>query len=271
LKKRTGELAGRVALVTGGSKGIGFAIAKALGEEGAKVVITARGFLTLRSARDELRKGGVECEMEALYPDLHKDPFAEVLFNVGCKFSKLDILVNNIGGVRQFSKFDELADEHWQEVFDANLMSMVRFSRVALPLLKKSDHASVVNIASVAGKRPGNFNPHYGAMKAAMIYLSKHLSNQWGKYGIRVNAIAPHTVKGGAWKRDIANKARMDHISVRKAEEAMLRDVASKVPLGVIPMPQDVANLAVFLASDRARLITGTCIMLDGGVVNSIF
>lgn len=270
MKKRTGELAGRVALVTGGGRGIGRAIAEALAIEGASVVVCGRDVKNLEITRETLQKYGADCLAYSLDAKNLQDVKGLIAY-ITARLGKLDVLVNNIGGVRQFSKFDELADEHWQEVFDVNLMSMVRVSRAALPLLKKSDHPSVVNIASVAGKRPGNFNPHYGAMKAAMIYLSKHLSNQWGKYGIRVNAIAPHTVKGGAWKRDVANKARMDHISVRKAEEFMLLEVAGKVPLGVIPVPQDVANLAVFLASDRARLITGTCIMLDGGVVNSIF
>jgi 3-oxoacyl-[acyl-carrier protein] reductase len=270
VKKKKLELTGRVALVTGGGRGIGRAIAQALAAHGADVAICGRDRKNLDITVESLEAIGVRSRayaVDARY--IHQIQMA--LIGIKQDFGGLDILVNNIGGVEQFAKFEELRYEYWHEVFETNVMSMVRFSREAFPLLQQSERASVVNIASVAGKRPGNFNPHYGAMKAAMIHVSKHLSNRWGEHGIRVNVIAPHTVKGGAWKRDVANKARMDHVSLAKAEERMLHDVTSKVPLRKIATPQDVADLAVFLASDRSRLITGTCITVDGGTVNSIF
>lgn len=267
---RQGELAGRIALVTGGSRGIGRAIADMMARDGATVLVCGRNKKHLASAILSLKKRNPSCRAYAV--DVNSaEQITVMLGKVRRDFGRLDILVNNIGGVRQFSDFNGLTDSDWQEVFDLNLMSMVRFSRAAFPLLRKSRYGRVINIGSVAGKRPGNFNPHYGAMKAAMIHLNKYLSNQWARYKILVNAICPATVKGGVWKRDVANKAQIQKLSLKEAERLMLEEVTAKSPLHEICTPEDIGNLAVFLASDKARFITGTCIMADGGTVNSIF
>lgn len=269
-KARQGELAGRIVFVTGGSRGIGLAIADAMARSGATVLVSGRNKKDLASTLLFFHKRRVSCR--AYIADAgDAEQIARVFADIKRDFGRLDILVNNIGGVRQFSDFHGLADSDWQEVFDLNLMSMVRFSRAAFPLLRKSRYGRVINIASVAGKRPGNFNPHYGAMKAAMIHLSKYLSNQWARHKILVNAICPATVKGGVWERDVANKAKMRNLPFGEAERLMLEEVTAKSPLHEICMPEDIGNLAVFLASDKARFITGTCIMADGGTVNSIF
>lgn len=264
------DLAGRSALVTGGSRGIGFDIASTLSNCGAKVAIVSRDPKSVASACAKIQEGGGFCR-GYVADSSDAAQVADAIKAIKKDFGGLDILVNNIGGVRQFSNFEGLSDSDWGEVFEVNVMSMVRFTREVFPLLKKSKHARVINIASVAGKRPGNFNPHYGAMKAAMIHLSKYLSNQWGKNGICVNAICPHTVKGGVWSRDVANKARMMGVSKKIAEKAMFEEIAGRVPLHDIARPEDVADLVAYLASDKARFITGTCIAVDGGAVNSIF
>jgi len=269
-KTKKGELFGRVAFITGGSRGIGLAIAKAMARESASIAICGRNKKSLDSALQSLNIKGVLCKgyvADAMNP---KD-VTLTLNRIKNDFKHLDILVNNIGGVRQFSNFEELTDLEWQEVFDVNIMSMVRFTRASFPLLRASPCGRVIHIASVAGKRPGNFNPHYGAMKAAMIYVSKYLSNQWGKYGILVNAISPHTVKGGAWRRDVADKARKEGLTIQQAEKKMTEEVASKTMLHGVVGLDDVANLAVYLASDKAKFITGQCLTVDGGAVNSIF
>ncbi len=269
-KIKKGDLVGRFALVTGGSHGIGFSIAKAMAKAGASVAICGRDKKSLDRAIKTLKK--IKSNSRGYVVDSNNlKEVQEAVKNIKRDFKRLDILVNNIGGVRQFSNFKGLKDEDWQEVFDTNIMSMVRFCRVAFPLLRESGKGRIINIASVAGKRPGNFNPHYGATKAAMIHLSKYLSNQWAKHKILVNAICPHTVKGGVWQRDVANKAKIMKLSSKEAERLMFEEVISKSPLHEICLPEDVANLAVFLASDKAKFITGSCLMLDGGAVNSIF
>jgi len=269
-KQKKGELSGRVAFITGGSRGIGLAIAEAMAKEGASIAICGRDKKTLDAAVQSLKKERILCKgyiTDAVNP---KD-VTLTINHIKNDFGRLDILVNNIGGVRQFSNFEKLTDLEWQEVFDVNIMSMVRFTRALFPLLRSSPCGRIINIASVAGKRPGNFNPHYGAMKAAMIHLSKYLSNQWGKYGILVNSISPHTVKGGVWHRDVASKAIREKLTIEQAEEKMAEDVASKTVLNGVVELDDVTNLAVYLASDKAKFITGLCLTIDGGAVNSIF
>lgn len=265
-----GELVGRIAFVTGGSRGIGLAIAMAMAGEGASIAICGRSKNDLDKALAMLNKKGVKCRAYVADSSDIKTVIKTIEL-IKKDFKGLDILVNNVGGVRQFSGFEGLADEHWQEVFDVNIMSMVRFTRAALPLLKKSDTPRIINIASVAGKRPGNFNPHYGAMKAAMIHLNKYLSNQWGKYGILVNAISPHTVKGGVWQRDVADKASKEGITIGEAEKRMEYLVADKTAIKRMADLADVANIAVYLASDKGKFITGQCLTIDGGAINSIF
>ena len=270
MNEKKGELAGRVAFVTGGNRGIGRAIAETMADAGASVAICGLDKSELDSTLASLKNRGVKCEAYAT-DATRPDQISSAIASIKKDFGSLDILVNNIGAVKQFSNFEGLTDENWQEVFDINLMSMVRFSRAAFPLLCESKHGRVINIASVAGKRPGNFNPHYGAMKAAMIHLSKYLSNQWAQYKILVNTICPHTVKGGVWENNVENKAKMDRTSFEEAEKNLLQEVTSKTPLKDICLPSDVAELTVFLASDKARFMTGVCLTLDGGTVNSIF
>lgn len=260
----------RFALITGGSRGIGRAITLAFAREGAKVIVCGREPDALHEIAKEVEEKGSGVYTFAL--DATKPEEIDRFFKaVSEKISHLDILVNNIGGVRQFAKFSELTDADWYEVFEHNLMTTVRFTRGVLPWLLKSEHAAVVNIASVAGKQPGNYNPHYGAAKAAVIHLSKYLANQLGPHGIRVNAVCPSTIRGGVWERDVQSKARMDETPISEAEARLEAEVKAKAPLGKIGTPEDVAELAVFLASDRAKFITGTCITVDGGTVRSIF
>lgn len=260
----------RVALVTGGSRGIGFSIAEHLGSEGITVAICGRNEKDLTSAIRKLEKKGIRCRgyrADATKPE----EVSSVISEIKKDFKKLDILVNNVGGVRQFSNFEDLSDENWHEVFEDNVLSTVRFTRAAFPLLKESGNGRIVNILSLAGKRPGNFNPHYGAMKAAMIHTNKYLSNQWGKYGIRVNAICPHTVRGGVWVRDVKNKAKMFNLSYEEAEKEMIEEVSSRTPLGAVAELHDVSSLVSFLVSPQAQFITGAAISLDGGTFNALY
>jgi NAD(P)-dependent dehydrogenase (short-subunit alcohol dehydrogenase family) len=242
------RLQGRTAIVSGGTKGIGKAIVGRLIEEGADV-------LTFDRATVDLTK-----------PDDVVTFFEEFARDIGC----LDILVNNVGGVRDFGIFDQLTDMAWQSVFDDNVMTAVRLTRAALPMLLQSKHASIVNIASVAGVQAGYFNCHYGSMKAALIHLTKYLANNYGSKGVRANAVCPSTIKGGVWDRDVVNKAAMERISFQEAEAQLEIDVRSKAVLGQIGTLEDVAAMVAFLASDDARMITGSSFNVDGGTVRAI-
>ncbi len=264
------ELKGRVALVTGGSKGIGRAIALALGRNGADVVLCALHPESLKEAKSEIEKLGAKAwssAFDASDPVQVKKFFADVIAKVG----RLDILVNNVGGVRDHATFEELTDRQWSDSWNLNFMPMVYFTREALPWLKKSTCARIINISSSAGKQPGGFNPHYGAAKTAVNSLSKYLANQLAPKSILVNSIVPSTVSGGSWHAHIEDKAKRSGVSIEEATRLMEEEVAKKTPLGKVGTPEDVAELVVFLSSDRAKFITGTCIAVDGGLIKSIF
>lgn len=268
--KKNKELSGRVAFITGGSRGIGLDIALSMAREGASIAICGRSRKHLDEALILLKETGVKCVgYVADSSDLKQ--VEKTLDNIKKDFKGLDILVNNIGRVGHFSDFEGLSDLDWKEAFDINIMSTVRFTRASFPLLKVSKHARIINMASVAGKRPGNFIPNYGAMKAGIIHLSKYLSNQWGKYGILVNSISPHTVKGGSWYDDLVDRAKRDGITITEAKKIMIKEITSKTVINSMAELDDVSNLAVYLASDKAKFITGQCLTVDGGAVNSIY
>lgn len=264
------RMQGRIALVTGASHGIGKAIAWALAREGAEVILVARTQGVLDDLGDQIQKSGGKAYAVAADITNPRDIeriFKEVVSDAG----RLDILVNNAGGAEPFGGFFDLKDEDWERTWKLNFMSMVQCSREAIPFLKKSDAGRIVNISAVPGRQPGSFNPHYSAAKAAMLNLSKHLANILGKDNILVNSICPSTLKGGGWERNVEDRAAREGISAEQAEKIMEAEESKKTPLGKIGTPEDVANLAVFLASPLNTFITGSSINVDGGTVRSIF
>ena len=264
---------GRVALITGRSRGIGKASAVALAKEGAHVIITGRDKSKLRIVKQEIIKEiGLGITIHSVQVDFMDSVQIEKLFSfIYSTYGSLDILVNNVGGALRFRHFDELTDEMWRETLDFNLMSMVRVTRIAIPLLKKSTQPRIINISSNVGRQPGVMNPDYGAAKAGMIYLNKYLSNDLGKYGITVNVVTLSTVEGDAWDRSVENMSGYKGVDAENAEKLFLEEVVSKMVLKKPGKPEDIANLVVFLASKQARFITGTCIAVDGGTIKSMF
>ncbi|MFA6354717.1 MAG: SDR family NAD(P)-dependent oxidoreductase [Candidatus Paceibacterota bacterium] len=264
------ELRNRVALITGSSRGIGKEIAVTLAKAGADVVICGSSKVNVEKAEKELGSSGTKTYSYVL--DATKSAEVKNLFsNIIQKIGQLDILVNNVGGIKESVKFLDVTDEQWQAAWNLNFMTMVNFSREAIPWLKKSLYGRIINISSVPGKQPGMFNPHYGAPKAAMNYLNKYLANSLAPDGILVNAILPHTVLGGLWDEHVADRAKKLNVSAEEAGEIMKKEIKERIPLGKMAMLEDVAELVAFLASDKAKFITGTSIAVDGGTIKSIF
>jgi 3-oxoacyl-[acyl-carrier protein] reductase len=264
------ELKGRVALVTGASRGIGRAIALTLAREGADVILCARKGNELEMVKKEVAQLGVKAYAHSLDARNEKEVdafFTKTITPIG----RLDILVNNVGGVHEHAKFEELTTANWREAWELNFLTAVFFSRAALPWLRKSSAARIINISSTAGKQPGGFNPHFGAAKTALIALSKALANTYASENILVNAVCPTTVSGGIWEEHIGDKAHRLGVSFDEAKRLMEEEVLKKTPVGKIVTPEDIAELVAFFASDRARFITGTCIAVDGGMIKSIF
>ncbi len=259
-----------IACISGGSRGIGKTIALTLAKEGVHIILLGRNEKTLEDTKNIILAEGVKVWTLSL--DLKDDQeTAKKLPELLSEIGGLDILVNNVGGVETFGGFFDLTLQDWKESFDLNFFSAVSATAAVLPYLKKSQCGRIINISTVPAKQPGWFNPHYSAAKAALINLTKHLANTLAKDRILVNAICPGTLGGEAWERNILDKAQRLNISPEEARSAMEKEEQAKVPLGTIGDPEDIANLVAFLASPRAKFITGTCIQVDGGVVRSIF
>jgi NAD(P)-dependent dehydrogenase (short-subunit alcohol dehydrogenase family) len=262
------SLSDRFAVVTGGTKGIGFAIAKDLASHGARVAICARNTAEL-TVTDPIF---TESSKILLIPvDLSKiGAGAQIVEKILSQWGGLDILVNNAGGLPSTGNFEELSDSDWNDSFQLNLMSVVRLCRHALPVLRKSKCGRIINISSFVAMQPGGFNPHYSAMKLALVNLSKHLSNYLAKDQVTVNCISPGNVDTEGWADYIKNKAADEAKDIKMVEEEENRRVADSIPLGRFAQSNEIASMVRFLASDDASYITGENITIDGGKTRSV-
>ncbi len=269
------DLKGRVALVTGSSHGLGRAIAEGLASEGVNVIINGRYSKTVGNTAFEIWSScsyniqayQFTCDTTDLNR-INKDIFNKKMSRIG----QLDILVNNVGNIEKFGKFEDLEDEDWLRMHDLGCMSAVRFIRASLPYLKKSSQARIINISSLSGHQPSftGLNPHYATTKAGVLALTKNLANDFGRYGITVNAICPSTLSGGGWDQNVIDRAGRQEITAEEAENMMRQEENKKSPLGKMGGLKDVANLVVFLSSSKAGFLTGHCYNVDGGITRSI-
>ena len=263
------NLKNKVVVVTGASKGIGRAIALAFAWEGASVVICARGKAALDKIASEIADAGAQSfAMSCDVTD--RTQVDSVMKEVRKRFDRLDILVNNAGGAGKFAAFMDLKDDDWRQAWDFNLMSMVWFTRAAIPLIRKTGGGRIINISSTSGRQPGANAPHYAAAKAAMINLNKYLSNALAKEQILVNCICPGPVWSASWEGTAQETAQKLGISYEEAVRRVKAGDEPKIPLQRLGEPEEVAALAVFLASDQAGFLTGACIQVDGGKTKSM-
>lgn len=266
------NLNGRVALITGSSRGLGRAIAEALAAEGANVIINGRYAKTVGNTAYEIERKfdfnirTYQFTADATNSDQINQWFKEKMPAIG----QLDILVNNVGNLETQGLFLELKDEDWTRALELSLMTMVRFSRLAYPYLKESGHGRIINISSLPAHQPGKANPHYAAAKGALLPVSKILANEFAKDNILVNVVCPSTLDGGGWYENIKRRAERYKISLGEAERQLLKNESAKSPLGRLGTLDEVAKQVVFLASDCAGFITGQCINVDGGTTKSI-
>ena len=264
-------LKGRVALVTGSSGGIGMEIAWKLTGEGARVIIHGRDpakvFSTAVKIYKETGTMAYQCVADVTQPDQIKEWFETEMPKIG----RLDILVNNIGGIAGIKRFEEITDEEWYDSFTFNFMSAVRFTRLALPYLKESNQARIINLGTESVLQPGCNSPQYSAPKTALVNLSTSLATSLAEDNILVNTVCPSTIRGGSWQRKVEDIADTEYLSLEAAEKKLEKLARAKVPLNRVGAMTEVADLVVFLASKQASYITGETIFVDGGTKRSIF
>jgi len=257
------KLTGKVALVTGGSRGIGFAIAKTLSENGASVVITSKDSEKIKKAESKIPNSlGISCDIKK------KNEVIDVVNQTIEKFGKLDILVNNAGIFPKIKQLHEIEEEEWNEVIDVNLTGQFRFTKEAVPHLQKTS-GCIVNISSDAGlKAYQGFNADaYSASKAALIVLTKCWALEYAKNKIRVNCICPGVVD--------TDKIRVNCICPGVVDTDMTKPflknqkdiefMNSEHPLGRIGQPEEIGKAVLYFVSDDASWITGAILTVDGG------
>jgi 3-oxoacyl-[acyl-carrier protein] reductase len=249
------ELVGKVAAVTGGSRGLGYASARALVAEGCHVAICARGADRLEAAARELQAAATSgARVVPVMADVSTTTgVAHFIQRIVTELGGLDILVNNVGLARG-AGLDNTSDEEWQEAFDQTLYPTIRASRAALPHLRQRGGGVIVIVSSIYGREAGG-RMTYNAVKAAEISLTKSLAQQLAKDNVRVVGVAPGSIlfEGGSWhKRQLADP------------EGIAEFVRRELPFGRFGRAEEVGDVVAFLASARASWISGTTVVVDG-------
>jgi tropinone reductase I len=244
------RLTGKVALVTGGTKGIGAAVVEEFLALGAEVLFVARQAAEVEAREAEYRQQGLPAHGIALDMSQVADR-KRAISHAEALWGKLDILVNNVGtNIRK--KIPDYAEEEYQLLLNTNLTSAFDLSRQALPLLRKSAQGNLIHISSVSGLTHVRSGAVYGLTKAALIQLARNQAAEWAEYGIRVNAVAPWYIN-----TPLAEAVLQD--------EAFRQAVIKRTPLRKVGEPEDVAGAVAFLCLPAAAFITGHCLTVDGG------
>lgn len=255
----------KVALVAASSKGLGRAIAYGLAKEGARVAICARGEEALAQTAAKI-EGATGSPVLAMVADLgDKQNIENLVARVVEEFGRLDILVTNAGGPPP-GLFMDFTDEDWEEAFQLTLMSAARLCREVISHMRRQGGGRIITMTSVSVKQPMENLILSNSLRLAVIGLTKTLANELAKDNILVNSVCPGWTRTERVEQLLQDRAQHNGTSV----EEEFHKIEEDIPLGRMGTPEEVANLVVFLASERASNITGTAIQVDGGHVKGV-
>lgn len=260
------ELRGKTALVTGGSRGIGLAVVRALSVEGAQVALCARDAAVLEQAAARVaRETGAQTL--AIPADLSQLKDVErVVAAVRDRWPRIDILVNNAGAIRG-GAFLRIPDEQWTADWDLKLLGYIRMARAVFPLMSAQGGGRIINVVGAAARNPAADYLVGGAANAALVNFTKGLADLGAPSNILVTAVSPAATGTERWDRLMEQQASAAGRNVEDVRREALRPYA----LGRIASPEDVADLVCFLASARASFLTGICITVDGGATRGVY
>jgi len=256
----------RVAIVTGSSQGIGKAIALGLSQEGAKVTICARNEKQLNKTTKEI-ESATGVKVYAAQADLTKeDDIRRLVAKTSKRFGRIDVLINNTGGPPS-TTFQETSMEHWREAVNLLLMSVVTACTEVIPHMQKRRWGRIINMTSIAAKQPAERLVLSNTLRAGILGLTKTLSNELAEDGILVNAVCP----GWTLTKRVEELAKTQAKTTGKIYKEIVKGWESQIPLRRLAQPKEIADLVVFLASERASYITGAVFQVDGGVTKGLF
>ncbi len=249
------DLSGKVAVITGSSKGIGKSIAKGLAESGAKVVVSSRKQEAIDEVVSEFRSENLEASGIACHVG-DAEQRKSLIEKTVEQYGRIDILVNNAAINPYYGPIEGSDEAVFDKIMDVNVKAPWLLSNLALPYMKEQGSGSIINISSVEGLHPGFGLGLYSATKSALIMLTKNQAKEWGRYGIRVNVLCPGLIKTkfseGLW-----------------SDEKMVTGFTKALPLGRIAAPDEMAGVIMLLASDAGSYMTGGVYVADGGYLIS--
>jgi NAD(P)-dependent dehydrogenase (short-subunit alcohol dehydrogenase family) len=252
------SLSGKIAIVTGASRGIGRAIARRLADGGAEVVLVARDQALLAREVEEIGGASIALDLR------DKDAAAQVVHVAVTKFGRIDILVNNAGATKR-GEFEDLTDEDFVDGFALKYFGAVRMTKAAWPYLREA-RGSVVNISGIGGRTPGRQFAIGGSVNAALLSFTKSIAELGLRDGVRVNLVNPGTIRTARFQSRLEAVAKEQNLDPKAAEDAYIREQR----ISRIGEPRDIAELVAFIVSDQGSFMHGSLVDMDGGATKSI-